>query len=477
MARALTIFALLGSSFAGAAPTIGMNGHLPSAADCQRMQQLGVRSVRVDFNWFDLEPQQGQWSWALGDDVLRNAASNGLSVYATIAYTPQWASSLPSCVPLGSSDATKCQNKRPANVQQWSAAISQIVTRYRGQVECWGIWNEPNLRTFFDGTLDQFVNEIFLPAAQAIRAADPSAKICGPELAGLTTSSNWNGNQGTCVAGQCIRNGWERDLGQLLTRVGPQLDVITHHTYKGDAAGVMRALLDGETTAGVLTHDSVKHVIEQAGQGHKEFWLTETGWEHPPQGTTALPDVATRIVELYAKQEEICAGTYPASLVDPWRNWTRTWYFHFPYDPGSGWGLVDQSGQPLAPFSALQNWAMGRTTTACGLGVIDAGTALDAGSALDAGGAFDAGHDGVSSIDAGTRIDAGHSSDAGDPLDAGMGGASDAGAITPDAGVQADAGVTSALPSASPGCGCSSIENALLVLGLLPFRRRRHRAG
>lgn len=474
--RALTI-ALLVPALGLAAPTIAMNGHLPSAADCQRMQQLGVRSVRVDFNWYDLEPQQGQWNWPLADDVIGNARSNGLGVYATIAYTPQWASSMPGCVPLGSSDATKCQNKRPANVQDWSSAVSQIVTRFRGRVECWGIWNEPNLRTFFDGNQDQFVNEIFLPAAQAIRAADPTAKICGPELAGLTTSSNWNGNQGTCVAGQCIRNGWERDLGQLLGRVGSHLDVVTHHVYKADAAGVMRALLDGETTAGILTHDSVKHVIEQAGHGQKEFWLTETGWEHPPQGSTALPDVATRIVDLYAKQEEVCAGTYAGSLVDPWRNWTRTWYFHFPYDPGSGWGIVDQAGLPLAPYSALQNWAMGRTTTACGFTTVDAGVSIDAGL-TDAGvTVVDAG-----SFDAGSRIDAGEADAGLAPPDAGR-EADDAGVKQHDAGVDAgmrDAGSPPAsdggtmMTARATGCGCATSSlSPLIVLAWIAISRRR----
>ncbi|MEW5739454.1 MAG: beta-galactosidase [Myxococcota bacterium] len=371
-----------------AAPTVGMCAHLPSQSDSQLMAQLGVRSARLDFNWFDFEPQQGQFSWGYLDDVMMHARANGLSIYATVAYTPKWASSAPNCMQFGPNETAKCENKRPASVQAWTNAVTQVVTRYRGQVECWGIWNEPNLRTFFDGTMDQFVNEIFLPAAAAIRAADPGGKICGPELAGLTASSNWNGNQGTCAFGQCIRNGWERDLAQLLQRVGSHIDIITHHFYKADGAALMQAMLDGETVAGVLTHDSLKHVIESNGGANKEVWLTETGWEHPPQGGTSLADIATRIVDVYAKQEEVCAGTYAASMNDPWRNWTRTWYFHFPYDPGSGWGIVDQNAQPLAPYNALKNWTTGRTTTACrfGLSGVDGGVAPDAGTP-DAGAA------------------------------------------------------------------------------------------
>lgn len=459
-----------------AAPTVYMNGHIPSPADSQAMAALGASGVRMDFNWFDFQPQQGQFEWGSLDQSVDAARANGLRIFATVAYTPQWASSVPGCTQLGSDSATKCENKLPADVATWTAAVTAVVTRYRGRVECWGIWNEPNLRTFFDGTMDQYVNTIFLPAAAAIRAADPTARICGPELAGLAASSQWNGNQGTCAFGGCIRNGWERDLGQLLERIGPHLDVITQHVYKGDGAGVMQALLDGETQVGVLIHDSVKNVIASKGYASKEFWLTEVGWEHPPQGNTQLADVATRIVDLYAKQEEVCAGTYAASLNDAWPNWTRTYYFHFPYDPGSGWGIVGPGQAALAPYSALQNWAAGRTTTRCGLG----GGAVDAG--VDAG-VRDAG---TPVVDAGTP-------DAGTP-DAGNAGV-DAGPVPPDAGAQPDAGSSQddagparpvvdagagsadaglgEMPPAEGGCGCASVDPLVVWAVALLFAVRR----
>lgn len=455
-----------------AAPTVAVNGHLPSPDDSVSIAAMHAGAVRMDFNWFQFQPEAGRYDWVTFDQAVDAANANGLKVFATLAYTPQWASSVPSCVQSAADDASRCENKRPADPATWAAAVTAAVTRYHGRVECWGIWNEPNLGTFFQGTLDQYVDEIFLPAAMAIRAADPTAKICGPELSGLTQSSQWNGNQGQCAFGSCIRNGWERDLGQLLDRIGMHLDVITQHVYKSDAAGVMKALLDGETQLGVLTHDSVKNVIASKGYANKEFWLTEVGWEHPPQGGVALTDVATRIVDLYTKQEEVCAGTYAASLSGSWRNWTRTYYFHFPYDPGSGWGIVGPGQTPLAPYSALQNWANGRTTTAC--------TGPNGASAIDAGVIMDAGTP-PGMVDAGSPVDAGSS----DP-DAGARPAIDAGAppMLMDAGTQTsnDAGVTSGVDAgiqqmelAEGGCGCSSVDplSMLAVTALVVRRRRR----
>ncbi len=104
-------------------------------------------------------------SFAYLDPIVDGARLQGLNIYATVAYTPQWASSAPGCVPHSSDQVLSCDNKRPSDKALWAAAVSAVVSHYQGKVECWGIWNEPNLRGFFDGTLQQFVDEIFLPAA------------------------------------------------------------------------------------------------------------------------------------------------------------------------------------------------------------------------------------------------------------------------------------------------------------------------
>ena len=479
------------ASLARAAPTVAMNGHLPSASDCASMAALGARAVRMDFNWFQFEPAQDAFTFGYLDGAVQAANDNGLAVYATVAYTPPWAGVLPTCTISSPDEAQRCENKEPVNVADWTDAVTHVVEHFKGKVECWGIWNEPNLRGFFDGSEDDFVNRIFLPAAAAIREADPGAKICGPELSGLADGSNWNGKKGTCILGACIRNGWEIDLAELLDRVGPQLDVVTHHTYQSDAPGVMRAVLDGSSIAGVLQHDAIRNVVRAHGGAGKEFWLTETGWEHGPQGSYTDAEVATRIVDLYAKQEEVCAGTYAASTNDPFAAWTRTYYFHFPYDPGSGWGLLDSSQAPLAPYTALQGWTAGRTTSAC-VGPSqppDAGSprtdaalagpdaaptgpdAAAAGADASTSGADarppDAASTGVDappqSLDSSSQADAAARSDAGG-ID---GGASDAGGGTVIDASEGSSDVAS-------GCGCQSAgAPGVALLGALALCRRR----
>src|SRR5262245_59912802 len=90
------------------APTVGMNRHLPSPADSVAMKAAGVEHVRMDFNWFQFEPQQGQFDWSAIDSSVNGARAQGLNVFATVAYTPQWASSVPSCTQSSANEAMSC---------------------------------------------------------------------------------------------------------------------------------------------------------------------------------------------------------------------------------------------------------------------------------------------------------------------------------------------------------------------------------
>lgn len=489
--RTLVAVLVVGTGSArAAAPTVAINSHIPTPAESSMIAQAGVSAVRMDFNWFNFEPARGVFSWGYLDQTVAAARANGLQIFPSIGYTPKWAASLPTCDNASTDSRFHCLNKTPVNVADWTNAVSAVVNRYKGQVLCWGIWNEPNLKGFFDGSEDDFVTKIFLPAAAAIRAADPTAKICGPELAGLGLSSDWNGHNGTCLFGNCIRNGWEIDLAHMLDRLGPQIDIITQHAYKGSADATMQMLLDGETTAGVLVHDSVRHVIDTHGGAGKEFWLTETGWAHTP-GSYTEAEVATRIVDLYAKQEEVCAGTYAASTNDNWPVWTRTFYFHFQSDPNGDYGIVKPNGMPRLAYGALKTWATARTTSACGM----PGTRPDAGSP-DAGqpdaGARDAGS---SARDAGVPDSGVAPPDAGsiDPVDAGggpaTGGGSGGGSAATGGGAggsgggagSGDGGTEVPIPMADAqgGCGCGPSSTtplgwlALIGLGLLLRPRRR----
>jgi 5-hydroxyisourate hydrolase-like protein (transthyretin family) len=60
--------------------------------------------------------------------------------------------------------------------------MKTLSTRYRGRIHSWEIWNEPDLKEYWQGTADEFA-ELVRVAAPAIREGDPSAKVV---LAGVS---------------------------------------------------------------------------------------------------------------------------------------------------------------------------------------------------------------------------------------------------------------------------------------------------
>lgn len=125
--------------------------------------------------WLDLEPAKGQWAFEHMDALVQKAETNGIpGVLMVLAGTPTWAASrvLPTDAPwMGPGSASM-----PTSLDDWRTYVTTVATRYKGRIEAYEIGNEPNFMTYWSGTPDQY-RDFVATAAQAIRAADPAAKI------------------------------------------------------------------------------------------------------------------------------------------------------------------------------------------------------------------------------------------------------------------------------------------------------------
>lgn len=239
------------------AEPFGIAVHIPNVTQLDLVTDLGAGWIRIDFIWAFVEPEQDLFDWARYDRLVADSEERNLRIFATISGTPTWAT-------LGAEGSGV-----PSQVADWSDICYRAAARYRGRVEAWGMWNEPNLGHFWEGTLHQYRVRILQIGADAVHAADSQALVAGPELAHLN-SANWDGWLRSCVEGAFER-----------------LDVVTHHVYpSGVGAGdVTRKLEDG----GSYPWDppSVKEVLQDAGWFGRPFWLTETGVETDAGGPWA----------------------------------------------------------------------------------------------------------------------------------------------------------------------------------------------
>lgn len=224
----------------------GINVHLAADAVVAKANTAGIKWIRIDILWRDIEVNNLNYLYGSVDRVVNYAHRNGLSVLGVMAYSPTWTNS------------RKQANLPPDDVALWRRFVEKTVNRYKDRVKYWSIWNEPNLEQFFAAGKDVFVNRIFIPAAQTIKGVDPGAFIVGPDLAHKTSQGQE----------------WYFWLKYILDNAGQYIDIIAHHIYNDQSIIYLFELLEkGDTLI-----PSVKQIIEESGYGSKPFWITETGW-------------------------------------------------------------------------------------------------------------------------------------------------------------------------------------------------------
>jgi len=314
---------------AAGATTIGANVHLPPQDTLDLEVDLGAKWIRIDFNWDIAEPAEGQWNWAPFDAVIDGAKARGLYVYATLAYTPAWAST-------GDRRGDGSNNDVP-DATKYRAFVTAVAARYGASIDMYGTWNEPNLADFFEGTRDEWRDIVYRPCIEAVRATCSACKVAGPEVATIGTA-------------------YPDYLSAALTTDLP--DVISGHIYA--------SFPEDDSTAG-LTKDSFYNKLDShrvigpyqgplsiresalaAGAGALPIWITETGREAAPGDTAAL-----------AAQQTYVQRVLDAMATRSW--WGSTIFYEISEEHPGGmwpdihWGLAlrtsDPTTMPLSDFA------------------------------------------------------------------------------------------------------------------------------
>jgi MYXO-CTERM domain-containing protein len=328
--------------------TFGVNAHQASDADLATMADAEIAWVRLDFNWFQFEPAKGSYDWSIPDRFIDGAATQGQHVFASIGYTPEWAVGQ-ACNNADPNELNWCLNKPPANRADWVGFVTAAVDRYGDRVKHWGIWNEPNLVQFYDGDREGWVTNILEPGADAVHDTCADCFVLGPELANLR-SGNWDGEEGFCIGGECIFNGWNHSLIEILKAAGGHLDIITHHKYSDSSTELLAELADGEWLI-IQYMYGLKEITDAHAPG-KPVWLTEFGWETTPGGERSQGQAASELEDAFVGAAALRAGTYAGAVNQPWPELEKLFWYDLIDDPNVydwgyyTWGLLDADGVP-----------------------------------------------------------------------------------------------------------------------------------
>ena len=200
-----------------------------AAPIADKLTELGAGVLRLPFGWDIIEPAcKGCFEWTVPDAWRDEARRTDRRIFASLAYTPRWAN--------GGRD----YSYPPLDDQDWYDFVFAVVSRYRDDIIDWGVWNDPNLDAYLHGADLAVYQRLVTTAALAIRAANPAARVLGPE-----------------VSHHALTDGW---YAAAMAAVGDRFDIVTVHWYQ-----------DGPPLAFAMDE------LIRPYARNRDVWLSETG--------------------------------------------------------------------------------------------------------------------------------------------------------------------------------------------------------
>jgi len=295
--------------------------------------------------WSQIELEKGKYKWDNIEGALNNAEAKGMTdIMLVLGTTPEWAAR----------DITDTvyppypgANSAPKDFADWDNWVSAVVSRYKGRITSYEIWNEANLADFFSGTPEEMA-ELTARAYKIIKDIDPEATVVSASPALRLTKA--------------YDNFYPAYLKALAAKNWP-VDVLAIHTYPTG---------EGDPVARGLLIDIVKKAITAAGApADMPLWDTELNYGLAGPG----PIPKTEITGAKA------AGWVVRTYIDDLRYGIARSYWYI-------WSLraIPLLGIQTFPgteaeqgFFALENWIVGSTFDGCD----DAGGAVSCNFSRD----------------------------------------------------------------------------------------------
>jgi hypothetical protein len=317
---------------------------------------LGVTRLRVNAVWaYSMprqqsrarrKPKQVLWGFPGLDPLIDAAARNGIRVHLSVTGpAPVWASG-----------NRRISAWRP-KTRYFGEFASALATHFKGRVDRYSIWNEPNWRTWL-GPLKKgpaLYRSLYQRGYAAIKKADPRAKV----LIGETSPYARPGFSTAPIAFlrslACVNKKWKRVRRCKVLKA----DGYAHHPY--DLRHAPNYRYPGADNATMGTLSNLTRAIDRIartgalrfnGRGRMPLYLTEFGYL--VNGHRSLPSkqrsrFLAQAFTMALKNKRVRSQLHYL-LVSPPKN-----------SPGAFFntGLMNRKGKKYPQYRALQRWYRG----------------------------------------------------------------------------------------------------------------------
>jgi hypothetical protein len=321
---------------AGAIPPTFFGMHIHYFATSTPWPPVSFGSIRLwdaYVTWPRLEPKQGVWDFTALDKYVDAAQSHHADIVLPLGLSPEWVSSRPDeKSAFGPGNAAT-----PARLEVWRDYVRAIATRYKGRIFAYEIWNEPNMKQFYSGSVEEML-QLAASAYPIIKQIDPQALVCSP------SATN--------------RDGVEWLDRYLQQGGGKYADVIGFHFYANP---------DPPETALPLIQQ-VRDLLRRHDLGGKPLWNTETGWAISNRLSAVQPAPAAARFNSVVLSEEQASAYLARMFVLNWAEGIQRLYW-YSWD-NKTMGLTEADGktlkEPAHTYAVTMNWLLGARMLSCG---------------------------------------------------------------------------------------------------------------
>lgn len=254
-------------------PSYGVQLHIPPEWEMEPTlrwaQGLGVGWVKDQVQWHTIEHGPDHFDWENLDRVVDGLHTAGFNVLLGVTRAPDW------------TRAAELEGGPPVDYGQFGRFMEQLAGRYRGRVQAYELWNEPNLAREWRGdTLDpvRFV-ALVAEGARGVRSADPDAVVISgaPAVTGIDDGV-------TAIDDRVFLR------GMLQAGVAQHVDAIGAHPYGYANPPEERAEDEVHTATSHNEHPSFffldtledyRRIMREYGTEQLRIWVTEFGWPTP----------------------------------------------------------------------------------------------------------------------------------------------------------------------------------------------------
>lgn len=279
--------------------------------------------------WSQIELEPGVYKWDNLEGVLENAQSKGMNdILMVLGTTPEWNAKKISPNDYPQPGAASA----PKDLKAWDAWVTEVATRYKGRITSYQIWNEANLKNFWNGTPEEMA-DLTKRAYDIIKAIDPEALVV-------------SASPSTRLTGPFDKF-FSAYLDALAAKDWP-IDVVAIHTYPA---------ADGDPVARGAVIKTVQDYLTAAGAPDLPLWDTELNYGLAGPGDLPKQEITG------AK----AAGWVVRTYIDDLRYGVeRSYWYIWTQQPYDLLGIQAYPGSDAEQgFFALENWVFGADFGGC----------------------------------------------------------------------------------------------------------------